>query len=261
MRRILAKVILILIFSATLAFPSFSKEKSPGLMEYEKALSKWQKSITDPTSRVTVTVTYYSMELIRAIVAYEAEKNLWTQDEVENFKYRLLENLRFAEFLPFKIEITNNGPAMHMGPFDKRIKLKVGNKELIPADYDKIFNFKLIGTRDGMVFFKRREEGSDKEIITPDVKMLTLIISKDISPLTSEKGFDFVFRWENPYEKISIEEYTVGEAKVELERLNKRIELLSEKKKDLLKQIEDIEKELEKIKSRIAELEKIIYKK
>ncbi len=261
MRKGLLYISLILItIILNFAPSSYAKEKSPGLEAYEKAMSRWQKSITDTTSRVTVTVTYYSMELIRAIVAYESEKNLWTKDEAENFKYRLLENIRFADCLPFKVEITNNGPAMHMGPFDRKIKLKAGNRELTPIDYDKIFNFKLLGKVEGMVFFPRRDEKTDKDILTPDVKILTLTISKDISPLTAEKGFDFVFRWDNPYEKISLEEYSTGEAKIELERLTKRIELLMEKKKDLLKQIEEIEEELKKVKSRIAELEKIIYK-
>ncbi|MCS7233992.1 MAG: hypothetical protein NZ900_07825 [Synergistetes bacterium] len=262
MRRIsMYATILVAVIVIMLTPFSMAKEKSPAVSEHEKALSRWEKTIMDPSSRVIVKVTYYSMELIRAIVAYEAEKNLWTKDEEENFKYRLLENLKFADCLPFKIEITNNGPAMHMGPFDKKIKLVIDNKTYSPIDYDKVFNFKLIGSRDGMVFFPRRDEKTGKEIITPNTKMLTLVISKEISPLTDEKGFDFIFRWENPYEKIPIGEYTVGEAKIELERLYRRVELLEEKKKDLLKQIQEIEKEVESIKARIAELEKIIYKK
>lgn len=261
MKKILAFVTIAILLAITSISAPIAKEKSPAASEHEKALSRWEKTITDPSSRVTVKVTYYSIELVRAIVAYEAEKNLWTKDEEENFKYRLLGNLRFAECLPFKIEIVNNGPAMHMGPFDKKIKLIIDNKTYYPVDYDKVFNFKLIGSRDGMVFFPRRDEKTGKEIITPATKTLTLIISKEISPLTNERGFDFVFRWDNPYEKISLEEYTTGEAKIELERLLKRVELLEEKKKDLLKQIQEIEKELEGIRARITELEKIIYKK
>lgn len=261
MRKISRYVMIITLILALLISTSIAKEKSPAVSEHEKAVSRWEKTITDPSSRVTVKVTYYSMELVRAIVAYEAEKNLWTKDEEENFKYRLLENLRFADCLPFKIEIINNGPAMHMGPFDKKIKLIIDNKTYSPIDYDKVFNFKLIGSRDGMVFFPRRDEKTGKEIINPGTKTLILVISKEISPLTDEKGFDFVFRWENPYEKISPEEYTAGEAKIELERLYRRVELLEEKKKDLLKQIQEIEKDLESIRARISELEKIIYKK
>jgi len=238
-----------------------AKQESPATVQYEKALERWERTVTDPSSRVTVKVTYYSMELIRAIVAYEAEKNLWTKEEEENFKYKLLENLRFADCLPFKVEITNYGPAMHMGPFDKKVKLMIDNKSYSPIDYDRVFNFKLIGSRDGMVFFPRRDPETEKELITPNTKNMVLIISKEISPLTDEKGFDFIFRWSNPYEKVSLEEYTSGEAKIELERLYRRVELLEEKKKDLLKQIQDIEKELKEIRARIAELENIIYKK
>lgn len=240
---------------------STAKQESPASSQYQKALGRWEKTITDPSSRVTVKVTYYSMELIRAIVAYEAEKNLWTKEEEESFKYKLLENLKFADCLPFKIEIINNGPAMHMGPFDTKVKLMIDGQTYSPVDYDRIFNFKLVGSRDGMVFFPRRDPKTERELINQNTKNMTLIVSKEISPITDEKGFDFVFRWNEPYEKVSLEEYTSSEAKIELERLYRRVELLEEKKKDLLKQIQDIEKELEGIRARIAELEKIIYKK
>ncbi|MCD6363769.1 MAG: hypothetical protein J7M13_07235 [Synergistetes bacterium] len=254
-------VFLSLAIIASLPLVPLAKEKSPAEKAYKRALARWQKTIIDPTKKVKITVTYYSIELVRAIVNYEAEKNLWTRDEIENFKYRFLKNLRFADCLPFKIKIVNYGPAMHMGPFGKKLKLIVGGKEYSPVDYDKIFNFKLLGERDGMVFFPRRDKKTGREIITPGAKMLTLIISRDISPVTAEKAFDFCFRWSNPYEKISIEEYTAGEARVELERLNRRIELLLEKKKDLLEKIKKIEEELRRIRARIAELEKIIYGK
>ncbi len=254
-------VIFTVILIISLSLTSFAREKSPAEKAYKHALSRWQKTIVDPTKKVKITVTYYSIELVRAIVNYEAEKNLWTKDEMENFKYRLLKNLRFADCLPFKIKIVNYGPAMHMGPFDKKLKLIIGSKEYKPVDYDKIFNFKLLGERDGMVFFPRRDKKTGKEVITPKAKMMTLIISREISPVTAEKAFDFCFRWSNPYERISIEQYTAGEARVELERLNRRVELLLEKKKDLLEQIKKIEEELRRIRARIAELEKIIYEK
>ena len=40
-----------------------------------------------------------------------------------------------------------------MAPFDNKVTLWAGSKKLSPADYDKRFNFKLSGYREGLVYF------------------------------------------------------------------------------------------------------------
>ena len=87
----------------------------------DNILLRWRKTALyeENTSNLTVAVTYYSAELVEAEIQAEAEKNLWTQDELERYKYRYLQMLNLAEMIPIKVEFVNNGPTMYPGPFDK----------------------------------------------------------------------------------------------------------------------------------------------
>ena len=64
----------------------------------EDILRKWTRtnSFSEKTDLQTVAikVTYYSAEYVEALVRSEAEKNLWTKDEMENYKYTLLKSLK-----------------------------------------------------------------------------------------------------------------------------------------------------------------------
>ena len=96
----------------------------------DNILLRWRKKAEyiDGTSNLTVYITYYSAELVEAEIQAEAQKNLWTQDELEKYKYRYLQMLNLAEMIPIKVEFVNNGPTMYPGPFDKMIDMKIGNK-------------------------------------------------------------------------------------------------------------------------------------
>ena len=115
----------------------------------DNILLRWRKTALyeDNMSNLTVAVTYYSAELVEAEIQAEAEKNLWTQDELERYKYRYLQMLNLSEMIPIKVEFINNGPTMYPGPFDKMIDMKIGNKTYEPVDYDKRMNFSFQGEK------------------------------------------------------------------------------------------------------------------
>ena len=46
---------------------------------------------------------------IEALVQSEANKNLWTSDEAEQYKYELLKTLTLEEYIPIFIEFDNRG--------------------------------------------------------------------------------------------------------------------------------------------------------
>ena len=144
--RIFAGWIICALFAA-LAAAGVAEATSP----YQEIMSKWERkgAYTDQgdLGRLEVKVIYYSGEYIEALLNEEAQKNMWTADELERYKYNLLKTLNLDDTIPFMIEFNNNGPSMHMAPFDEQIALWVGTKKLTPVDYDKRFNFKLQGKR------------------------------------------------------------------------------------------------------------------
>lgn len=122
----------------------------------EKVFSRWRQTQHfegELGGYLDITATYYSAEYIEALVQEEAKKNLWTADEMETYKYQMLRSLNLDETIPVHLEFDNMTSSMHMAPFDKMATLWIGNKKYSPVDYDKRFNFKLQGKRDGMVFF------------------------------------------------------------------------------------------------------------
>ena len=94
---------------------------------YQDVMSKWERkgSYTDKgeLGRLEVKAVYYSGEYVEALLNEEAQKNLWTSDELEQYKYNLLKTLKIDETIAFMIEFNNNGPSMHMAPFDEQVAL------------------------------------------------------------------------------------------------------------------------------------------
>jgi hypothetical protein len=127
--------------------------------DYSKTLAKWtrQQTFREPGAigPLEMKVTYYSAEYVQALIETEAEKNLWTKDEKENYTYQLLKTLNMDEMIPIHVEFRNYGPSMHMAPFDEQVEIWIGRKKYKPVDYDKRFNFRLQGDRDGMIYFPR----------------------------------------------------------------------------------------------------------
>ncbi len=110
-------------------------------------MSRWTKkefyTEKDTQGGLELEITLYSAEYVEALIEAEAEKNLWTADEKEQYKYQLLKTLNLEEYVPFHFSFSNNGPSMHTGPLRQNGEPLDGKKKFAPVDYDKRFNFKL----------------------------------------------------------------------------------------------------------------------
>jgi len=222
----------------------------------EKIFSRWRQTQHfegELGGYLDITATYYSAEYIEALVQDEAKKNLWTADEMETYKYQMLRSLNLDETIPVHIEFENMASSMHMAPFDKMVTLWIGNKKYSPVDYDKRFNFKLQGKRDGMVFFPRFDEKGKP--LLQGAKTIRLSLNSGISGETMKlSSIDFFWdvHRDNP------EGLYKGKAasRLELDRLIKRIEKLNVEKKDLENKLGEITAELDEVNKRVLELQK-----
>ena len=223
----------------------------------EDILRKWTRtnSFSEKTDLQTVAikVTYYSAEYVEALVRSEAEKNLWTKDEMENYKYTLLKSLNLHDSIAFHIDFNVTGIPMHPQPFDRHLTLFVGKRRYNPSDYDKRFNIKISGQRDGMVFFPRYDPKTGKDILEK-AKDVRLVLSGAISQATST-GRDV--RWVWDLSKDNPEALGTGKAmdRLELDRLIKRMEKLNQERQELQTKIDAIDRELDEVRSRVDELQ------
>lgn len=224
----------------------------------DSILLRWRKTALyeENTSNLTVAVTYYSAELVEAEIQAEAEKNLWTQDELEKYKYRYLQTLNLSEMIPIKVEFVNNGPTMYPGPFDKMIEMRIGNKTYEPVDYDKRMNFSFQGEKDGLVFFSRFDPKTGKNILDGQ-KRVTIEISSGISPLIAGRGKRARFFWDIQNDDPSKLYAGQTAARLETDRLIKRLENLRKDESDEEARLNSIRDEIVTIQSRLDELAKI----
>jgi len=230
---------------------------STAFADMKDVLKRWPKTLQyrdQMGSELDVTVTYYSAEYIEALVKMEADKNLWTADEMENYKYELLQMLRLDEYIPIFVEFDNRGPAMHMAPFDRQIHLLLDGDKYSPVEYDKRFNFKLLGKRDGFVFFPRFDENTGESLLE-GVKRAKVTISTSISS-TAEGAAFMDFFWDIRDDDPASLYSGRAAAKLEIDRLIKRLEILSSKKDDLESQLAEVLAELDMVNQRIEELRK-----
>ena len=203
---------------------------------------------------VVIKATYYSAEYIEALVRSEAEKNLWTKDEEDSYKYNLLKTLNLEENIAFHIEFNVTGVPAYLQPFERQLKLYAGRAVLEPVDYDKRFNFKLEGKRDGMVWFPRYDAKTGKNLLN-GVKDLRLVISNTITAATNRAG-DVRFVWDITGDDPSVLRSGSAAARLELDRLIKRIDRLKADKKTLEEKLGAVNKELADIDSRVDELQR-----
>ncbi len=230
---------------ATAAFPA----------SVDSVLLKWTKKVDlkdDMGSKLFIDVTYYSAEYVEALVQSEAEKNLWTQDEMETYKYELLKSLKLNEYLTFNVQINNQGPSMHMAPFDSRLTLFIGGKKYKPVDYDKRFNFKLMGKREGLVYFRRYDEESGKPLLG-HVRTIKLKMDDRIGGVAMGKKVDFY--WD--VKDDDPERLYTGKAasKLELERLIRRLDKLNGQKRELEAELAELQQKINEVSARIDVLE------
>ena len=222
----------------------------------DQVLSRWEKKtrLLDREAQVSnlaIKATYYSTEYIEALVQSEANKNLWTQQEADEYKYRLLNTLHLEEMIPIRIEFMNNGPSMHLGPFDVMAKLMIGSKEYKMADYDKRFNFRFQGEKEGLVFFNRYDEKTGKDLLK-GVKQVKLIFSPTISPITDGRRTEFI--WDIANDDPNKLFQGRAAAKYETDRLLKRLEKLRADKAEEAKKMAAIDSEISTIQARLDEL-------
>ena len=224
----------------------------------DNILLRWRKTALyeENTSNLTVAVTYYSAELVEAEIQAEAEKNLWTQDELERYKYRYLQMLNLAEMIPIKVEFVNNGPTMYPGPFDKMIDMKIGNKTYEPVDYDKRMNFSFQGEKEGLVFFNRFDPKTGKNILEGQ-KRVTIEISSGISPLIAGRGKRARFFWDIKNDAPSKLYAGQTAARLETDRLLKRLENLRKDRSEEEAKLKAIDDEINTIQARLDELASI----
>ncbi|GHT00415.1 hypothetical protein AGMMS50276_26130 [Synergistales bacterium] len=223
----------------------------------DRILKSWTKSQSrsesDGMQSVNVKVTYYSAEYVEALILAEAEKNLWTKDEEERYRYTLLKTLNLDENIAFHVEFDTTGTPVYLQPFDRHLKLYVGKKALSPSDYDKRFNFKLQGKRDGMIWFPRFDEKTGKNQ-TDGVKELRLFMSGSMSTATTPGG-DLIFVWNITRDDPSVLNKGTAADRLELDRLIKRLEKLNADKAGFQKQLDAIDTELSELSSRVEEIQ------
>jgi hypothetical protein len=225
---------------------------------FQNVLQRWTKSLKyidkeNMMDNLEIRATYYSAEFIEALTQNEAKNNLWTDQEAEEYKYNLLGALRLEEMIPIQIEFINNGPMMYLGPFDIMAKLLIGNKEYKMADYDKRFNFKFQGKKEGLVYFPRFDEKTGKDLLK-GVNSVTLIFSPSISPVVEGRRPEFMWDVYNDDPSKLYQGKTA--ARFETDRLLKRLEKLRKDKAEHEKQLQGINDEISTVQKRLDELAK-----
>ena len=254
---IIKKSLVLIFFSILFIISIVSFSFAASKEKVNPVLAAWSHEDTfrDRSNEQTlkIKVTYYSNEYVEALIQDEAEKNLWTNDEMENYKYTLLKNLNLAECIPFHIDMYVQGVPMYPGPFDKHIAMRVGKKKYAPTDYDRRFNFKILGPRDGMVFFPRYDPDTGKDVLE-GARDIRLALDSSISYAASTKGGDVVWVWDLKKDRGSI---SGGKAtnRLEAERLIKRSDKIKAEREELQKKLEELNKEYNDVNSRIDELQ------
>jgi hypothetical protein len=220
---------------------------------YERALARWSKSeesTDDMGGRFIVKATLYTAEYVNALVESEAEKNLWTASELEDYKYNLLKDLELDERIALHLELNELGPTAHMAPFNEMLYMWIGSKKYSPEKYDERFNMPLQGKRDGMVYFPRRDEKTGESLLKRDVS-LRFVMSSAASPVLGHK--ELRMTWDVKAEGDSFSGTAAD--RLEIDRLLRRVEKLAGERADLEKQLNAKKGEMDTINARIEELQ------
>lgn len=252
MKKILVLVILCFMFLTPCMLTYASADS------LDNVLLRWTKSRkyvdkVDKVANMEVFATYYSAEYVEAIIQSEAQKNLWTEQEMEEYKYNFIGALRLDEMIPINIKFLNNGPTMHLGPFDIMVKLRIGNKLYKPVDYDKRLNFKFQGEKEGLVYFPRYDVSTGKDLLK-GVTSVWLELTPGISPLTD--GSQTKFIWDVKRDDPSVLYKGKTADRFETDRLLKRLEKLRKDKAEQEKQLQGINEEISTVQKRLDELAK-----
>ena len=241
--------LIVLIFTLALTAQCMAAEKNQ-----DAVLKAWshENEYNTIDQSLKLKITYYSNEYVEALVNSEAEKNLWTNDEMENYKYTLLKNLNLGETIPFHVDMYVRGMPMYAGPFDKHITMMVGRNKYQPVDYEKRFNFKIIGARDGMVFFPRYDPKTGKEILD-GARDVRIIFDSAVSHALDGQS-DPIYIWDLKKDRGQISGGKAAD-RLETDRLIKRSDKIKADREALKKQLDALNKEYEEVNARIDELQ------
>lgn len=221
--------------------------------KYDAALNKWTRTYQrrdDLGSTFIIKATIYTSEYIENLMASEAEKNLWTQSELEDYKYNFLKDLNMGERLPIYLEIEELGPTAHMNPFEEMLFLWIGNKKYEMVDYDRRFNMPLQGKRDGLVFFPRRDEKTGESLFKKKTNLRLSLVAGATPIINSE----IRLLWDVSVAEMEGEIIGSASNRLEIDRLIRRIEKLASEKSDLESQLSTLNREIEEVNKRIDEL-------
>ena len=222
--------------------------------QYEAAMARWSRheDYRDAMgSTFSVRATLYTADYIEGYMQSEAEKNLWTASELEDFKYNFLNSVKAEEYLPIYLELNELGPTAHMAPFDEMIHLWVGGKKYAPVEYDHRFNFPLQGKRDGMVYFPKYDEKTGAPILNKGTT-LRLVMVSGASPILGSN--EVRINWDVKPENFEASTAGAAVARLEIDRLLKRMEKITGEKAELETQLGDKNREIDEINARIDEL-------
>lgn len=226
---------------------------SEAASKYDNALRKWgrfQESEDDMGGRFILRATLYTAEYIDTLMESEAEKNLWTASELEDYKYNFLKSLNLDDRIAIHLEMENLGASAHMAPFNEMVYLWIGSKKYQPVEYDQRFNMPLQGKRDGMVYFSRFDEKTGESLLKKDTALRFVMIGA-ASPVLGNR--EIRFTWEVKAESSTM----TGTAadRMEVDRLIRRIEKLSAEKADLETQLDAKNREIKEVTDRIDEIQ------
>ncbi len=247
MKRISLLLLFALFFSLGTADTSYADT-------FDQVLQRWTKSrkiVDDEGGNLEVKATYYSAEFIEALIQKEAKDNLWTQQEADDYKYKFLSSLKLDELIPIQIEFINNGPTMFLGPFDIMVKLRIAGKTYKPVDYDRRFNFKFQGKKEGLVFFPRFDEKTGKDLLK-GVKNVSIEFVPAISPILEGRNISFI--WDIARDDPQALYKGAAANKLETDRLLKRLEKLRKDKAEEEAKLKAINDEISTIQNRLDEL-------
>jgi hypothetical protein len=250
------KIIFAVLFAACVVTLFAPHALAAAANKYEAAMAKWSRHEEykdDVGGRFNVRATLYTAEYIDNLMESEAEKNLWTASELEDYKYNFLKGLKLDDYLAIHLELEELGPTAHMAPFNEMVHLWVGNKKYSPAEYDQRFNFPLQGKRDGIVYFPRYDEKTGNPLFNKDAT-LRLVIVSGASPVLDAK--DVRLNWDIKAGSIGISSAGTAADRIEVDRLLRRMDRLAGEKAELESQLEAKKREIEEINTRIEELQK-----
>jgi hypothetical protein len=252
MKRNIIKIVVFMVAAITIMSLA---GMAPAASKYDVVLSRWSKTESKNDSlggKFTIKATLYTAEYIEALMQSEAEKNLWTAYELEDYKYNFLKGLSMDDNIAIHLEMEELGPTAHMAPFNEMVSLWIGKKKYTPSDYDKRFNMPLQGKRDGMVYFPRFDEKTGKPLINKNMS-LRLVINSAVSPVLEAK--EIRFTWDVQAQDTAGSVSGSAADRLEVDRLIRRLENLNAEKSDLESKLEAKIREIDEVNARIEELQ------